>query len=151
MGLRVMGLSYRGGGRSAIGGTAESRDREAGFSDKVGKRGLRRDCTFRKRYMRFDSTPYYHVGEPYYAIGWDALMSEVREEAQLLEDAGLRPCGSPNTTSPGRLLQRRPEPTTDGGGLNTAHEDLAARGPGHGPSRPAPDTRGGRRRHAGTG
>ena len=39
--------------------------------------------------MRFDSTPYYHVGEPYYAIGWDALMSEVRKEAQLLEDAGF--------------------------------------------------------------
>ncbi len=39
--------------------------------------------------MRFDSTPYYHVGEPYYAIGWDALMKEVREEARLIEDAGF--------------------------------------------------------------
>ena len=36
--------------------------------------------------MRFDSTPYYHLGEVY---PWDRLVDEMREEALLLEQGGF--------------------------------------------------------------
>ena len=36
--------------------------------------------------MRFDSTPYYHLGEPY---PWDTMVDEMRQEARLLEQGGF--------------------------------------------------------------
>ena len=36
--------------------------------------------------FRFDSTPYYHVGEPY---RWETLVDEMREQAQFMEDTGF--------------------------------------------------------------
>ena len=36
--------------------------------------------------MRFDSTPYYHLGTPY---PWDTLVDEMRQEARLMEQGGF--------------------------------------------------------------
>ena len=36
--------------------------------------------------MRFDSTPYYHVGEAY---SWETLIDEMREEVKLMDQAGF--------------------------------------------------------------
>ena len=36
--------------------------------------------------MRFDSTPYYHLGTSY---PWDTMIDEMREEARLLEQGGF--------------------------------------------------------------
>ena len=36
--------------------------------------------------MRFDSTPYYHVGEDY---DWETLVDEMREEVRLMDQGGF--------------------------------------------------------------
>ena len=36
--------------------------------------------------MRFDCTPYYHVGEQY---SWDTLMDEMHQEVQLIDQGGF--------------------------------------------------------------
>ena len=48
--------------------------------------------------MRFDSTPYYHLGSVY---PWDKMVDEMRDEARLLEQGGFTGSGSPSTISHG--------------------------------------------------
>ena len=36
--------------------------------------------------MRFDCTPYYHVGEQY---AWDTLMDEMHQEVRLIDQGGF--------------------------------------------------------------
>ena len=85
--------------------------------------------------MRFDSTPYYHVGEPYYAIGWDALMSEVRQEAQLLEDAGFTTMWfAEHHFAWDGYYNAAPNPLLVAADLIPRTKTSAPRGPGHGPS-----------------
>ena len=59
--------------------------------------------------MRFDSTPYYHVGEDY---SWQTLVREMREEVRLMDQGGFTGLWSPSTIRLGRLVPcpDRPHP-----------------------------------------